>query len=170
MQDARIKAYRNQIARCRSKTDAQGNPVEMRLTFDQWWSIWESSGHWQDRGRSAGKYCMSRLNDLGHYEVGNVFIQLHSQNISQIDRSNFDWSKPARMRGKKHSLETLTQMSQVQRGSGNANARLTENQVVEIKRMLTLGLDRQDIADSFDVSKQAISAIATGRNWKHVSI
>lgn len=26
---------------------------------------------------------MSRYEDLGHYEVGNVFIQLHSDNIAQ---------------------------------------------------------------------------------------
>lgn len=61
-------------------------------------------------------------------------------------------------------------MSDVHLGSKNANAILNEEKVREIKRALTLGVGRQELADSFGVSKPAISSIATGRTWKHVSI
>jgi len=57
--------------------------LEWKLTFEEWWSIWEASGRWEQRGRTKDKYVMSRKNDCGAYEVGNVFIQLAGDNVSQ---------------------------------------------------------------------------------------
>jgi len=53
----------------------------MRLSFDEWLSIWEASGHLHERGLGVGKYVMSRTGDLGHYEIGNVCIKSHIDNI-----------------------------------------------------------------------------------------
>jgi len=64
------------------KDNARKRNIEWTLTFDEWWHIWETSGHWENRGRKQGQYCMSRLGDSGPYAVGNVFIQLHGQNVS----------------------------------------------------------------------------------------
>lgn len=69
------------------RKDANGNPIEFRLTFEEWWDIWEKSGHWHERGSKRGQYCMSRYNDVGHYEVGNVFIQLSTNNTRQMART-----------------------------------------------------------------------------------
>ena len=77
-----IRHKRNTIHR----VDILGNPIEMRLTFEQWWEIWEASGKYNLYGKGKGKYCMSRYNDIGHYEVGNVFIQLHSANAGQAHK------------------------------------------------------------------------------------
>ena len=60
-----------------------GRGLEWNLSFDEWWDIWQQSGKWDQRGTSKGKYCMSRKNDTGAYELGNVFIQLSSDNVSQ---------------------------------------------------------------------------------------
>ena len=57
--------------------------IEFKLTFKQWLDIWLSSGNWHQRGKSQGCYVMSRINDLGHYEVGNVFIQRQEDNHSE---------------------------------------------------------------------------------------
>lgn len=163
-----LRAYRNHVARCRHKTGAQGNPVEMRLSFEQWSKIWEDSGHWADRGTRKGKYCMSRKNDIGHYETGNVFIQLHSKNSSDIDHVG---RMPSfGMQGKFHSSHTLEIMSDVMRGDNNPTAKLTEEQVREIKISLRQGAKHRALADAYRVTKPTISAIATGRNWKHVTI
>jgi hypothetical protein len=62
------------------RKDRTGLQLEMRLTFDQWLSIWLESGKILMRGVWKGQYCMARKGDLGHYEVGNVFIQLASEN------------------------------------------------------------------------------------------
>lgn len=57
--------------------------IPFNLTFNEWWDIWDKSGKYEERGCKRGQYCMSRVGDLGAYEVGNVFIQLHSLNVSQ---------------------------------------------------------------------------------------
>lgn len=75
------RAYNQHVYRCKRKRDAAGNPVKMRLTFEEWLSVWVESGKLHLRGIKKGSYCMSRCNDLGHYEMGNVFIQSSAHNI-----------------------------------------------------------------------------------------
>jgi len=69
------------------KENARQRGVEFLLTFDQWWSLWEKSGHWKKRGNRKGRYVMSRRNDVGPYAVGNVFIATFSSNICDRNRS-----------------------------------------------------------------------------------
>ena len=61
---------------------AKQRQIEFKLTFDEWWDIWQSSGKWEQRGCHKGQYVMSRYNDIGAYEVGNVFIQTTEENLS----------------------------------------------------------------------------------------
>ena len=75
-----IRQFCDQRSRCRVRKDVDGNPIQFKLTFQEWLKIWEDSGKFHLRGKKIGQYCMSRINDKGHYEVGNVFIQLNSQN------------------------------------------------------------------------------------------
>ena len=64
------------------KHNASKRNVDFLLTFDEWWKIWQDSGHWEDRGPHKGQYCMSRYGDIGPYSPTNVFIQLTSNNTS----------------------------------------------------------------------------------------
>jgi hypothetical protein len=80
--NAQRRALKNQ-----PRTDAAGNQIEFKLTFEEWLDIWLESGHLHERGCKAGQYCMSRYDDIGHYEVGNVFIQLHADNTRQAGRN-----------------------------------------------------------------------------------
>ncbi len=54
------------------------------------------------------------------------------------------------------------------RGSKNGYARLTEYQVIEIRRMLADGQAQRAIAAQFGVSQYAIWAIAARKRWIHV--
>src|SRR5690348_12983126 len=80
--NARVLAYyktprgkfRNQ------KNGARVRGIPWRLTFEQWWALW--APHWDKRGHGAGKLQMCRHNDSGAYEVGNVYIATHEQNVS----------------------------------------------------------------------------------------
>ncbi len=72
--DKVVAAYRQQ------KNNAFGRGIEWRLRFNQWFSIWQTSGKLHLRGRGKGKYVMSRIGDKGCYEVGNVHIQLAVEN------------------------------------------------------------------------------------------
>jgi hypothetical protein len=89
MQLAR-KRYGQHTAQSRhgQKTDRNGTVVEFRLTFDEWLGLWLASGHYHERGACKGGYVLSRINDLGHYEVGNVFIQSHADNIREASVRN----------------------------------------------------------------------------------
>lgn len=78
-----LSAYKQQKKNCGRRKDRNGTPIEMRLTFEQWLDIWLSSGKWEQRGRGTGKYVMSRVDDLGHYELGNVKVSLNADNIRE---------------------------------------------------------------------------------------
>jgi hypothetical protein len=55
--------------------------IGWELTFADWWHIWETSGHYAQRGRRRGEYVMARIGDTGPYAVGNVEIITCSQNV-----------------------------------------------------------------------------------------
>lgn len=90
---AQVKKARRQWYQCAhrckdgKRKDAAGNLIEFRLTFEEWMDIWWNSGHYFERGTYHGQFVMSRFQDLGHYELGNVFIQLSTDNVSQADHS-----------------------------------------------------------------------------------
>lgn len=62
------------------------------LTFDEWWSIWQDSGRWEQRGNRKWNYVMARHNDEGAYTCGNVSIQTYSDNVRTRNRTV--WRKP----------------------------------------------------------------------------
>lgn len=72
--DKPVEAYRNQ------KNNAHTREISWDLNIWQWWSIWQQSGHWSERGRGRG-YCMCRLNDVGPYSVDNVYIATGTENM-----------------------------------------------------------------------------------------
>lgn len=76
------------------KACAKRRGIKFNLTFEEWWNIWEKSGKWKQRGCKKGQYVMSRINDSGPYDIDNVFIQQHSDNISeaQVGRIRNDFS------------------------------------------------------------------------------
>lgn len=82
------------------KRNAAARNIPFRLTLPQWMQVWEESGNFADRGRGVGKYCMSRFQDRGAYEVGNVYIQLATENSSEAMRrtlanGRMPWQKKA---------------------------------------------------------------------------
>jgi len=53
-------------------------------------------------------------------------------------------------------------------GEKSGTAKLEENDVVQIKGMLKLGITQVKIAKMFGVSQIQISRINTGRQWQHI--
>lgn len=64
------------------KRAARPRGIEWQLSLSEWWSIWEKSGLWNQRGLGQG-YVMCRHGDVGPYAVGNVFIALCRENSSE---------------------------------------------------------------------------------------
>jgi len=77
------------------KKNAKRRDIEFNLTFDQWWKVWQDSGHWEERGRNRGQYAMTRPGDTGPYSVDNVVIK------TVLDNSLETFSDP--IRRKQHS-------------------------------------------------------------------
>lgn len=63
----------------RNRAKRRGIAFEIKL--DDWWRIWRTSGHWDQRGTGKNSYCMCRCNDIGPYAVDNVYIATVSENF-----------------------------------------------------------------------------------------
>ncbi len=71
------KAFHDQ--KCR----ATERGIPFRLTFSEWLSVWQESGHINERGKGRGRYCMARHGDVGAYEIGNVKIITAEENRAE---------------------------------------------------------------------------------------
>lgn len=105
-----LKKYQDQRSAATKRVDKNGDPIQFKLTFDEWLDIWIESGHIQDRGIRPGQYVMSRYNDIGHYEVGNVFIQLSVNNLTDANI------------GRKHTPEHINKVAEQHRGKTLSDA------------------------------------------------
>lgn len=72
--DGVLRAY------AQHKRNSAARAIDFKLTFSQWFSVWQASGKIDQRGRGQGKYVMSRIRDDGCYELGNVHIQSAVEN------------------------------------------------------------------------------------------
>ena len=94
-----------QAAYAQQKSNAVLRGIEFKLTFEDWLRIWVESGKLHLRGRGKDKYCMCRIGDAGAYEIGNVFVAMNSQNISEGNL------------GKRMSAETRLKIADAHRGT-----------------------------------------------------
>ena len=64
------------------QSTAKMRSIAWKLTFPEWWKIWQDSGHYSERGRGGNRYAMCRFGDTGAYKVGNVEIITNAQNAA----------------------------------------------------------------------------------------
>jgi hypothetical protein len=77
--------YRLKKSSTKGRVDKLGNPVEFRLSFEEWEKLWDDAGLLPNRD-----YILSRVNDIGHYEVGNVYINHNLLNVTEAMTDNSD--------------------------------------------------------------------------------
>ena len=58
----------------------------------------------------------------------------------------------------------------IRRGSNHPNAKLNEEKVREIKKLMDIGVKTSRISKDFHISYGALEAIKNGDTWKHVTI
>lgn len=132
------------------RRNAKRRGILWQLTFAEWWTLWQESGQWENRGRLRGQFCMSRFGDQGPYALDNIFIQERTAN----DREREGSRSPQQLRAR------------VVRGSRHRWAVLNEEQVAEIRRRLADGERGRDLAAEFHVRETAISNIKHNRTWR----
>jgi Zn-finger nucleic acid-binding protein len=71
------------------KRNARGRGIEFSISFDDWWRIWQDSGHWDDRGRLSKQYVMARKGDVGPYSKDNVKIVTHADNVREFHTGKY---------------------------------------------------------------------------------
>jgi hypothetical protein len=90
------------------RSNAKKRGIIFLFTFEEWITMWKTSGKWDQRGWGANKYCMARHNDIGPYAPWNVSIITNSDNSKfavthrdknrwmpaiQLARKSKDWRK-----------------------------------------------------------------------------
>jgi hypothetical protein len=83
-----LEKFKSKKASTKGRTDINGNPIEMKLSFDQWCKLWTEAGVLPGRN-----YVLSRKNDTGNYEIDNVYIQHNLYNLteSMTDNSEIEY-------------------------------------------------------------------------------
>jgi len=69
----------------------------------------------------------------------------------------------------KENSEDMVRKGRGNKGSKHGHAKLNENDVVEIRKMLNDGKTGRFIAEMFSIHPMVISGIKNGNSWKHVT-
>lgn len=77
-----VYAFRQQ------RQSAKNRGIGWDLTLWQWWSIWERSGKWENRGRGGTCYVMARHGDTGPYAAWNVDIIPTVKNVHEANNKS----------------------------------------------------------------------------------
>jgi hypothetical protein len=165
--DIELHIARNQYLNQKKYSLRRGIPF--LLTFEQWWEIWQKSGHWHERGILPHQYCMGRGTnehpDVGEYKVGNIRVITNAQNRSEQDTSYLLGNTHAL--GSKHTKEWKAEASR--RNTNNFHhAKLTVDDVRQIKKLLRMRVSLDSIAIKFNVAWATVHDIRIGRSWKWV--
>lgn len=64
------------------RRNANDRGIAWEFNLWQWWSVWERSGKWSERGCGYDRYVMCRKGDVGPYATDNVYIALGTHNTS----------------------------------------------------------------------------------------
>jgi hypothetical protein len=141
----KFKQHKYNVEKKGGRFDKNGNKIEFKLTLEEWLDIWQSSGHYHERGHKKGQYCMSRVGDLGHYEVGNVFIQPIVQNTRDANL------------GKPCSEEAKAKISAANSG------RFISQEIRDMQSRMRKGVKRGKYKPRTPEQKAAMSARQTGK-------
>lgn len=128
-------------------------------------------------GVSLGRHnsqMVHRLVALTFLAIDNPLdMQVNHKNCDKLDNrvENLEWVTP---KGNiEHAInmgrmdDWKLEMSERNTGVKNIKAKLTQDQVYEIRRLLDYGMRQADIAEFYGISQTAVSAIKRGKTWRN---
>lgn len=119
-------------------------------------TIW-FNGHW--RGNRV-----SLIVNVGPPPEGKPFALHKCQQPQCINPDHLYWGT-----AKDNSTDTFRDNgSFLPKGSQKYNAKLTEDMVLEIRRLYSSGVGRYDLAKKYSVNYGTIHHIISGKAWKHI--
>ena len=115
----------------------------------------------------------SQFNATVHRCVACTFIP-NTRNLSMINHINNqrddNWVGNLEWVSAKENIEHAVKQDRMfkPKGSKNNNAKLNEENVLDIKKQLKQGVPIKNICQQYEVAYQTIADIRDGRSWKHV--
>lgn len=98
-----------------------------------------------------------------HGERPAKSVVRHKNGIAGDDRAeNLEWGSQA------DNCKDTIRHGKTTIGTKNYHAKLTENEVLEIRTRAAMGESQRDIGNDFGISQGNVSNIVTRRAWKHV--
>lgn len=105
---------------------------------------------------------------------GHLFLGTHQDNSDDMKTKGRDRPPPNMIklhpeyaaRGDRHSSKTHPEL--VAKGEDHPHAKLTEDQVREIRRLHASGVPQNRIADQFPCTKKNINIIVLRKTWRHL--
>lgn len=105
------------------------------------------------------RYMLIHRQDLKMQEIAKVF----SVDISCISHIKNDQKRSAY---NTHGI--IKRQSHCRKGQDQTNAKLTDEQVIQIRKDLMSGISRKIIEKNYSISKSLVQMIATGEAWDHL--
>jgi len=132
------------------KKRAKQRNIEFKLTFEQWFEWWLSTGKYHLRGCRKGNYVMARKGDQGAYELGNIECITTEENTINAQKGRKHSEASIQKMRKPKSEITREKMKQVAQQRGNngvmdsieARKKLSEKMTIiwaERKRIKNVG-------------------------------
>ena len=155
---------------CWTRTTIKGKRGSRTYLSDAWKRLKpfvDKDGYHAVRLRNNGRYSHKRV----HRAVLESFVgpcpqgmtACHNNGIRSDNRlENLRWDTHA------NNVADKVLHGTAQRGESQWCARLTEDQVLEIRRLRANGMLRKDIAARFGLAWQTVDAIIYRRHWKHI--
>lgn len=149
-----------------------------------------ASRDWHKKNKGTPKY-EAYLNNLSNSLIGHPVSDKTKAKIGEKAKLRTGENNP--FYGKTHSKETRNRLSKQRKGvirskeankktsetlkskkanqgSSNGSAKLTEADVIQIKRRLSYGDKTVSIANDYGVSKSTVGFIKQGVTWKHILV
>lgn len=141
------------------------------LNREQFWMD-ETNSYDSKLGYNISKHAGSRLGVPASEETKMKMSESQKGNQNSLGHKHTEESKQKMSNSRKGNLSDnhLKTLSNKAKGENNPTARLTESEVLEIRRLVKEGNLRDvDIANQFGITRHMVYSIKTYRTWKHVS-
>lgn len=116
--------------------------------------------------RTGKKASLETKQKMSDKRKGRIFSVTHRENLSRAAKLRAESGYKIEVKE-----STRQKLSDKSKGSSNPSAKLTEKEVLEIKRLLRSKLyTHYQIADMFKISRTTVGFIKNERLWSHVKL
>lgn len=104
--------HRTKIASTKGRKDKEGKSIQFLLTFEEYVTLYSEKSVYPSRS-----YVLSRIDDLGDYVIGNVFVQHSLDNLCDAAGKTTELDKKINQYCIEHNYSRRTVKSLLKRGA-----------------------------------------------------